>query len=288
MSIRNSAIALLLLSGAAHAQTQTNFYLAFDEEFTELSISDSLTYDGKRWYTQTHPCCMQPNPAALSLLWPNFPPGPPDPGTVSPFSLTGGTGPGLQIRLSKQTPTGGPNAGHPVWYGGQIATLSPDGKGFSQQYGYFEMKAKLPPGTGTWPGFWMVSVAGHTSNLARSELDMYETFGAFDTGPGGSFNATYHDWNTGTQLWQHNIVTGDLTTAYHVYGLLWTEQQITGFFDGKAVWQEPTPEEMKQPHFFLITLGMGGGFSTAGTTDPSDQQVQYFRAYKIIGTVIYQ
>jgi hypothetical protein len=253
----------------------TNYQLTFDEEFTALSISNSKTNDGSRWYTEAKACCMSTSDGALDYLWPNWPPGPPAAGTVSPFSLVGRTGPGLNIRLSIQTPTSGTYAGKPVWIGGLIASVARDGGGFSQQYGYFEMKAKLPtsPSPGVWPAFWMLPVSG------CGEIDIMGTYGAFPS----QYNITLHDWCLKTVLFQATIGTStgpDLTTTYHTYGLLWTEQTLTFYFDGAQIGSTPTPAVMKQPYFILVDLGMGGGWPTDQTPNPSDMQVQYVKAYQ--------
>lgn len=256
----------------------STYQLTFDEEFTSLSISDSATNDGKRWYTMTKPCCMSTSDGKLSYLWPNWPPAPPAAGTISPFTLIPGGG--GNIRLSIQSPTSGAYAGKPVWIGGQIASVAPDGKGFSQQYGYFEMKAKFPAGSGTWPGFWMMAQPGADNNTSDGEIDIIEAFGAFDRGSSGAYKITLHDWKHNTVPFQQTINSGDLTAGFHTYGMLWTEQRIDFYFDGARVAGTNTPDVMKQPYYILATLGMGGGWPTDQTSSPSDMQVEHVKAYQ--------
>ena len=66
------------------------------------------------------------------------------------------------------------------WQGGLLASVDPQGNGFSQTYGYFEMRGKLPKGTGTWPAFWLLSVNGidrKNRPPITVELDVLEQYG---------------------------------------------------------------------------------------------------------------
>jgi beta-glucanase (GH16 family) len=55
---------------------------------------------------------------------------------------------------------------------------------------------------------------------------------------------------------------------------------LTFYFDGAQMGSTPTPAVMKQPYFILVDLGMGGGWPTDQTPNPSDMQVQYVKAYQ--------
>ena len=287
MNCRNIILALLLFCTPAGAVTlpPAGYVQTFSDTFTELSISNSSTHDGSRWYTTTMACCMSPSNSDHGYLYPGY--ATVAEGINSPFSLINGGG--LNIAMSKQTGTNAPYSGWgPSWVGGIIASQAPDGKGFAQQFGYFEMKAKMPTSApGAWTAFWMVPAAGYASDFAPwgnlhndGEIDIMEGYGQFLTGTGSAYTITLHDWLHGATPGQNNANVGDMAGDYHTYGLLWTEAQITLFFDGTQVGQYPTPAVMKQPYYILVDLGMGGGWPTETMPDPTQMQVAYVKAWK--------
>src|SRR5258708_25793122 len=44
---------------------------------------------------------------------------------------------------------------------------------FTQEYGYFEMRARVPHGQGLWPAFWLL----HSGPLPWTEIDIFEILG---------------------------------------------------------------------------------------------------------------
>jgi beta-glucanase (GH16 family) len=61
--------------------------------------------------------------------------------------------------------------------------------------------------------------------------------------------------------------------------MLWTAATMTFYFDGSVTMQVPTPRVMHQPYYFLIDLGIGGGWPTEKTPSINDMQIEYVRAY---------
>ncbi|MFT8246751.1 carbohydrate-binding domain-containing protein [Roseomonas sp. BN140053] len=145
---------------------------------------------------------------------------------------------------------------------------------FAQTYGYYEMRAKLPEGQGVWPAFWFMA-QDHTW---PPEIDVLETFGdkpnqlhwASHTGPD---NTTTGDWTN---------VLADLTDSYHTYGLRWTADTLTYYFDGEEVAQIATPADMHKPMYMIVNLAVGSGWGGAPTTTnftSATMDVDYVRAY---------
>jgi hypothetical protein len=251
----------LNISTAQAGADLSHFVLTFSETFDSLSVSNAAKNDGARWYTRTVACCMADTTGKAAYLYTG------QHGITSPFSVLKEGG--LNIRVSRQNNT---------WVGGLLASVDPSGNGFSQQYGYFEMKAKFPADSlGSWPAFWMLPKPGSVAG----EIDIVEAYGVDMT----SMHMTLHDWARGTVPAQHVAHVGDLTKDYHTYGLLWTEQRMIFYFDDKEVFATDTPDVMKQPYYVIVDLGLGGGWPTNGAPDPFNMQVQHVKAYKQINSL---
>ena len=242
-----------------------NYALTFDDEFTSLStVSGGNTYNGAKWYNGTEQCCMSDESNHLpAVMYPTVYNGQ----SVNPYTLIDGGG--LNITLQKVN-----NA----WYSGVMTSVDGRGQGFSQQYGYFEMSAKLSGDPGTWPAFWMLNtsnLAGGNGNVS-GEIDIFEQYNTHHNG----FCTTFHDWSAGTTPYYNcGIQVSDVTDGYHKYAMLWTESTMTIFFDDVQVAQTTTPSVMKQPYYMLVDQGLGGGWPTDQTPSRSAMQVKYVRVY---------
>ena len=193
-----------------------------------------------------------------------------DPDRHSPFSVKDGV---LRIEARKVD-------GH--WQSGLLCSVDPQGKGFSQQYGYFEMRAKFPKGLGTWPAFWLRGVPQlqeprDKKTLTQVEIDVVEQYGS---GP-NSLHTTLHRWGPGAFHWAEgdtSIVNG-MTDDFHNYGVLVEEEFITLYFDGVELRKDRTPKEARVPLYLMLDLALGGGWPIDQTPDPSEMLVEHVKVF---------
>ncbi len=233
------------------------YKLTFDEDFRE-PLSISAWGPGTRWIAHT--------PYAGDFGDAGFG----DPGKDSPFSVKDGV---LQIEAKKVGDR---------WRSGLICSVDPKGEGFSQKYGYFEMRAKLPRGLGTWPAFWLMGVPQlkepkDKKTITQIEIDVVEQYGV---GP-NSLHTTLHLWGPGDfhrAEGDTSIVQG-MTDDFHTYGVLVEEDFTTFYFDRAELRKDRTPKEAKVPLYLMVDLALGGGWPIDKTPNPSRMLVDYVRAY---------
>ncbi len=239
---------------------KAGYDLVFDEEFDALSVS--AWGPGTTWIAHT-PWNGDFGDAAFANPTDGF-----------PFTTSNGI---LAIAAQKDA------SGN--WQSGLLASVDANGNGFAQQYGYWEMRAKLPPGPGVWPAFWLDSLVPAGSTDPSYEVDALEYYGQFNS----AYNATIHVWpkdgSTPTTTMQTLSVTPDaLTSDYHVYGVSVEPDWTIFYLDGTEMWRVATPPSHTHKLMVLVDLALGGGWPITGTPSPSVMDVDYIRAYKLTGT----
>jgi beta-glucanase (GH16 family) len=157
-------------------------------------------------------------------------------------------------------------------------------------YGYFEIKAKLPEGVGTWPAIWMLPETDAYGLWPNSgEIDIMEHVG-FDA---GRIHTTVH-----TAAFNHRINTQktkfapleNVSTQFHIYGMEWDESQIQWYIDGEPFFQfEHTGKNTEEwpfdkPFYLLLNIAMGGSWGGQRGIDPALREavmeVDYVRVYQ--------
>ena len=153
---------------------------------------------------------------------------------------------------------------------------------FSQKYGYFEIRSKIPVGTGVWPAFWMLANDGGWP----PELDVMEGRGQRP----GDLVMTTHWRNRATGLVQScgfDFSRPDASTDFHDYGVLWTRDRVVYFIDRKPVSDIKVPIGFDDPMYMIVNLAMGAkyfqgvGFIDGESPDTVAFEIDRISAYQI-------
>ncbi len=146
---------------------------------------------------------------------------------------------------------------------------------FSQQYGYFEVRAKIPGGgKGLWPAFWMLPSKGGWP----PELDILEAIGSAPYYLHQGIHSTNGSKGLGANTPNNNSLD------FHTYGMDWTKDKITFYYDGVKRAEFAATVDLNTPMYMILNQAVGGNWpgSPDSTTDWSKAnfQVDYVRAYK--------
>ena len=146
---------------------------------------------------------------------------------------------------------------------------------FSQTYGYFEMRAKMPKGQGLWPAFWLLP----TSLAWPPEIDIFENYMQNLT----QTTTTFHwlDKNNQHQMDYAFFKTPDLSADFHTWGVDWQPGLMIFYFDGKEMRRYASANVPSSPMYILANLGVQGGSNapTANVAFPQSMQIDYIRAF---------
>jgi beta-glucanase (GH16 family) len=264
MRLRNIGLALIVTmatAAQAHAEgAEPNlcpFERAFTDDFNDLSIA-GVDIGDKRWIAHT-PWFGDFGDAQFT-----------DPQDGFPFTVKDGI---LYITAKKDS--------EGKWRSGLIASADPKERGFSLQYGYFEIRAKMPSGPGVWPAFWLGTNEPRDRKEPSLEVDVIEFYGHEP----GAFQSAYHIWQKNPPRSDHELHTttvepGSLSNDFHVYGVQVDPQNITYYLDGKEIWKVKTPVQHKMPLLLMANLALGSGWPIDKTPDPSVMAIDYIHAYK--------
>ncbi len=135
---------------------------------------------------------------------------------------------------------------------------------FSQQYGTFSARIKLPTGKGFWPAFWLVG-----SNIARvgwprsGEIDVLEAYhGPHLVEQHVAFGRAgrVHRYGSGWPL-----PAGQSLSGWHTYTVVWSPSGITWEVDGQTTLSLSAAQvgpdwasEFEHPFSLILDLAVGG------------------------------
>jgi beta-glucanase (GH16 family) len=150
-------------------------------------------------------------------------------------------------------------------------------------YGFFEIRAKLPCGQGTWPAIWMLNSAVNWP--AGGELDVMEHIGRE---PGRVFSTVHTAAGHGGSGSGAATQVADACTAFHNYQMHWTRERVRFGIDGKLHYEYANPGRgsdhwpFDAPQFLILNIAIGGdlGGPVDDSVFPVAMEVDHVRVYQ--------
>ena len=170
-------------------------------------------------------------------------------------------------------------------YGGQgysSARLITQGKR-EFRYGFFDVRAKMPCGQGTWPAIWTLGSKGNWPE--QGEIDILEHMGRTHT---VVQSAIHTKSGHGGRAPVKNFDLPEACQTFNHYQLLWTPEQLEFFVNGVSYHTYKNEDKghdqwpFDQAQFLLLNLAMGGvlGGEIDNKDLPRTFYIDYVRVYQ--------
>ncbi len=146
---------------------------------------------------------------------------------------------------------------------------------FSVQYGYIEIRARIPNGAGLWTAFWLLP----ETREGLPEIDIVENLGDAPH----KLWLTHHwkDEHDKRQSAQRVYLGPDFSQSFHTYAIQWEPDELIWYIDGVEQFRSRlgVPAE---PMILIINLAIGGwaGPPNATTVFPAYLDIDYVHIYQ--------
>ncbi|MDC2956656.1 family 16 glycosylhydrolase [Streptomyces gilvifuscus] len=156
---------------------------------------------------------------------------------------------------------------------------------FTQKYGHFESRIKVPRGQGVWPAFWMLGDdLGSAGWPSSGEIDIMENVGNEPGTVHGTIHGPGYSGSGGIGA-AYTLPNGrSFADDFHVFAVDWSPTAITWSVDGQA-YETRTPADVggkkwvyDHPFFIVLNFAVGGdwpGSPDANTSFPQTMTVDY-------------
>lgn len=150
-------------------------------------------------------------------------------------------------------------------------------------YGFFEIRARMPCGKGTWPAIWTLGSGGHWPG--DGELDILEHMGHT---PLRISSAVHTSAGSGGHAVGGTTRLSDACQAFHDYQMHWTPQAISFGVDGVVHWvytkrtRDVDAWPFDKPQFLILNLAIGGdlGGAVDDAIFPVAMEIDHVRVYQ--------
>lgn len=160
---------------------------------------------------------------------------------------------------------------------------------FSQTFGRFEARVRVPLAEGFWPAFWLMPESSVYGGWPRSgEIDIVEWRGRI---PNEASSAIHFQASHGHQPQYRNytLPQGQTIDQFHVYAVEWSLGKLEFSVDNHVyhtrhnTWHN-APQPFDQDFFIILNFAIGGRFDGHKLPPPSAfpafMEVDYVRAYQ--------
>ena len=162
---------------------------------------------------------------------------------------------------------------------------------FSQAYGRFEARIKIPYSQGLWPAFWLLGDNIDTAHWPNcGEIDIMENIGKEPSIVHGTFHGPGYSGGSGVS-WAYSLPSGQkFSDDFHTFAVEWEPNVIRFYVDG-LLYKTRTPADLPagtswvfdHPFFIILNVAVGGGWPgnpDATTVFPQQMLVDYVRVYQ--------
>ena len=162
---------------------------------------------------------------------------------------------------------------------------------FSQAYGRFEARIKIPYGQGIWPAFWMLGDNIDTAQWPNcGEIDIMENIGKEPSIVHGTFHGPGYSGGNGVSA-AYTLPSGQkFSDDFHTFAVEWEPNVMRFYVDG-LLYKTRTPADLPagtswvfdHPFFIILNVAVGGGWPgnpDATTVFPQQMLVDYVRVYQ--------
>jgi beta-glucanase (GH16 family) len=165
---------------------------------------------------------------------------------------------------------------------------------FSQKYGRFEARIKIPYGQGIWPAFWMMGDDIDKVGWPKcGEIDVMENIGKEPTLVHGTIHGPGYSGDKGPTAPFALPDQSRFADDFHIYAVEWEPKAIRFYVDDH-LYATRTPRDIpknakwiyQHPFFILLNVAVGGswpGNPSATSQFPQTMLVDYVRVYKRSG-----
>jgi len=134
---------------------------------------------------------------------------------------------------------------------------------FSQAFGYFECRVKIPESKGLWSAFWLQSSNQRKiGNKGKdgTEIDVYESAFINSDEPKMGHALLWDGYGSRGKVDGYiGNLNQNLYDGYHTYALKWTPEYYVFYIDGQATWASDGGDVSRVPEFLRLTVEIDAG-----------------------------